>query len=82
MFADLGFGDIVARARAGAPRAELAEAIPPELPAAVGAIGSTSEVGARIESYFEAGADHVGIVPATAEDPAGHRVLSALTAHG
>jgi probable F420-dependent oxidoreductase len=82
MFADLGFGDLVARARAGASRTELADAIPPQLPAAVGAIGSTSEVIARIESYFEAGADHVGIVPATAEDPAGQRVLSAVSARG
>jgi probable F420-dependent oxidoreductase len=80
MFIDLGFGDLVARARAGASRAELSDAIPPRLPAAVGAIGSTSEAIARIESYFEAGADHVGIVPATADDPAGHRVLSALGA--
>jgi probable F420-dependent oxidoreductase len=85
MFADLGFGDLVARARAGASRTELADAIPPQLPAAVGAIGSTSEVIASIESYFEAGADHVGIVPATAEDQAGQRVLSvlgAVSAHG
>jgi probable F420-dependent oxidoreductase len=82
MFAELGFGDLVARARAGACRTELADAIPPQLPAAVGAIGSTSEVIARIESYFEAGADHVGIVPATAEDPAGRRVLSVVSARG
>jgi probable F420-dependent oxidoreductase len=80
MFADLGFGDLVARARAGASRAELADAIPPQLPAAVGAIGSGSEVVARIESYFEAGADHIGIVPATAEDEAGRRVLGVLSA--
>lgn len=85
MFIDLGFGDLVASARAGASRAELAEAIAPELPAAVGAIGSASEVIASIESYFEAGADHVGIVPATAEDAAGRRVLGVLrevSAHG
>lgn len=82
MFAELGFGDLVTRARAGASRAELADAIPPQLPAAVGAIGSASEVIARIESYFDAGADHVGIVPATAEDHAGRRVLSAVSAHG
>jgi probable F420-dependent oxidoreductase len=80
MFADLGFGDLVARARAGASRTELADAIPPQLPAAVGAIGPTSEVISRIESYFDAGADHVGIVPATAEDQAGRRVLSVLSA--
>jgi probable F420-dependent oxidoreductase len=82
MFADLGFGDLVAQARAGASRAELADAIPAGLPAAVGAIGSASEVIARIDSYFEAGADHVGIVPATADDPAGRRVLGAVRAHG
>ena len=82
MFADLGFGDLVERARAGASRAEIADAIPPRLPAAVGAIGSASEIMVRIESYFEAGADHVGIVPATAEDQAGRRVISAVSAHG
>jgi probable F420-dependent oxidoreductase len=82
MFADLGFGDLVAQARAGVSRAELADAIPPRLPASIGAIGSASEVIARIDSYFEAGADHVGIVPATADDPAGRRVLSAVRAHG
>jgi probable F420-dependent oxidoreductase len=82
MFTDLGFGDLVARARAGASRAELSELIPPELPAAVGAIGSASDVNARIESYLEAGADHVGIVPATAEDPAGEQVLRAVSARG
>jgi probable F420-dependent oxidoreductase len=82
MFADLGFGDLVAQARAGASRSDLADAIPAELPAAVGAIGSASEIIARIDSYFEAGADHVGIVPATADDPAGRRVLGAVRAHG
>jgi len=81
MFADLGYGDLVNRARAGASRNELADAIPPQLPAAVGAIGATPEVIARIESYFDAGADHVGIVPATAEDQAGRRVLAAVHEH-
>jgi probable F420-dependent oxidoreductase len=80
MFADLGYRDLVDRARAGASRRELADAIPPQLLAAVGAIGTTPEVVARIESYFDAGADHVGIVPATAEDQAGRRVLSVLSA--
>jgi probable F420-dependent oxidoreductase len=81
MFADLGYGDLVDRARAGASRRELADAIPPQLLAAVGAIGTTPEVVARIESYFDAGADHVGVVPATAEDPAGRGVLTAVREH-
>jgi probable F420-dependent oxidoreductase len=81
MFTELGYGELVTRARAGASRNEIGDAIPPQLPATVGAIGTTPEVIARIESYFAAGAEHVGIVPATAEDQAGHRVLAAVHEH-
>lgn len=78
MFAALGFGALVDRARGGARRAELVGAIPLELLAAVAAVGNAAEIATRIAAYHEAGADHVAVVPSTAEDPAGRRVLEAL----
>lgn len=79
MFSRLGFGELVERARGGEPRGAIAAAIPLELLRAVGAIGTAAQVKAAVESYWAAGADHVGIVPATADDPAGARVLAALS---
>lgn len=78
MFTELGFGALVQRARAGAKRSELAEQIPAELLCQVCAIGSETEINARLASYLAAGATRIGVVPATAEDPAGQRVLGAL----
>ena len=78
LFAKLGFGSLVERARAGERRAELAAAIPRELLASVGAIGSADEVKARIAEYHAAGADQVALVPGTAEDAGGERVLGAV----
>jgi probable F420-dependent oxidoreductase len=78
LFAGLGFEDLVARARGGARRAELVAAIPTELIAQVAAIGSSAEIASRIAAYHEAGADHVGVVPSTAEDSAGRAVLQAI----
>jgi probable F420-dependent oxidoreductase len=79
MFTALGFGSLVVRARGGSTRrAELLAAIPSELLAQVGAIGSAGEVVRRIRAYHEAGADHVGVAPSTAEDPAGRGLLAAL----
>jgi probable F420-dependent oxidoreductase len=78
LFAGLGFADLVDRARGGTPRAALAEAIPYELVAQIGALGDTGEVLARVDAYHAAGADHVAIVPSTAEDPAGGRLLDAV----
>lgn len=82
MFAALGFGALVDRARSGRPRLELAAAIPRELLAAVGAIGDRDEIEARVTAYHDAGADEVAVVPATAEDPAGARVLAAVLSVG
>lgn len=79
LFAGLGFGDLVDRARAGTPRAALAEAVPAELVAQIGALGDTEEIIARVAAYHDAGADHVAIVPSTAEDPAGVRLLEAVS---
>ena len=78
LFAGLGFSELVNRARGGARRAELAAQIPVELIAQVGALGDSSELGRRVAAFDRAGADHIGIVPSTAEDCAGERVLGAL----
>jgi probable F420-dependent oxidoreductase len=79
LFTELGFGGLVDRARTGARRAELLAAIPLELTAQVAAVGSPAEISKRIAAYHEAGADHVGVVPTTAEDPAGRAVLTAVS---
>lgn len=79
MFTALGHGSLVSRARDGEPRASLACSIPLSLLEAVGALGSARSIADRVSSYFEAGASHVGLVPATAEDPAGRRLLTTLS---
>jgi probable F420-dependent oxidoreductase len=79
MFSALGFSELVDRARSGARRSELAQSIPHELLEHVCAVGAQEEVAERISAYHDAGADVVGIVPCTAEDPRGRRVLTALT---
>ncbi|AEM84360.1 LLM class F420-dependent oxidoreductase [Streptomyces violaceusniger] len=81
MFTELGFGSLVRQARSTAGRHTLVPEIPPELPAAVGAIGSGPEVLRRIESYFNAGADHIGLVPTTADDPDGAKTLGFIREH-
>lgn len=78
VFAEAGFADLVALARSGAaPRDVLAE-VPSALLAEVGLVGSVAAVEARLGEYEQAGADEVGVVPATAGDPAGERTLAAL----
>lgn len=79
MFSDLGFNDLVVMARAGATRRELAAAIPVQLLAEVGALGSAEQIRTRVRAYRKAGADCVAIVPSTAEDPGGRATLSALS---
>ena len=75
MFSELGFPDLVERARGGARRSELAAAIPIELAEQLGAFGSHEQIAARLEAYLQAGADTVAVVPVTADDPAGRAVL-------
>lgn len=77
-FRSIGYADLVERAQSGASRAELAQAIPDDLLDAIGMLGSPSRIAGRIADYHRAGADHVGLVPATAQDPGGHHLLSAL----
>ena len=78
MFSRLGFSDLVERARGGSRRAELAERVPAELLGHVCAVGSPAEVAARVSAYHQAGAQVVGVVPSTAEDPGGRRALHAV----
>jgi probable F420-dependent oxidoreductase len=78
MFSELGFVDLVECARAGARRAELATAVPVELLDQVCALGSPDRIAARLQSYHDAGADSVAIVPATAEDACGAATLNAV----
>jgi len=79
MFTALGFGALVEQARMGRPRNELAEDVPRELLAAVGAIGSVAEIEARLGAYHDAGADDAALVPATAEDPEARRISATLS---
>ena len=75
MFCELGFADLVERARGGARRAELAAAIPLELAGQLAALGTTDQVADRIRAYLDAGADTVAVIPVTAEDPGGRIAL-------
>ncbi|AQA17649.1 LLM class F420-dependent oxidoreductase [Halioglobus japonicus] len=78
MMAAAGFEELVAFARTRPHPRELLAAMPDALIAAVGLLGSESEVAAQLEDYKAAGADEVCIVPATAGDDLGKRTLSAL----
>ncbi len=78
MFAEAGFADVVALARSGAHPRDIAAAIPRALFEAVGAVGDLATVRARLDEYAAAGADEIGIVPVTAEDAGGARLLDAL----
>lgn len=82
MFTRLGFGALVEQGRAGRPRHELATAVPRELLAAVGALGSVAEIETRLRAYHDAGADHLALVPSTAEDPGGCAAIRALSRAG
>jgi probable F420-dependent oxidoreductase len=78
LFAAIGFAALVDAARDGVRRTELASRIPPELLGRIGALGTAGEIATRVAAYHEAGADHVAVVPSTAEDQAGTRVLEAV----
>jgi alkanesulfonate monooxygenase SsuD/methylene tetrahydromethanopterin reductase-like flavin-dependent oxidoreductase (luciferase family) len=79
MFRAEGFGTVVDFAATRPHPRELLAAIPPEMVAAVGFIGSVKEIRTRMDEYREAGVDDLVIVPsATDENPAGERTLRAL----
>jgi probable F420-dependent oxidoreductase len=75
MFCELGFSELVERARTGARRADLAAAIPLELAEQLAALGTPEQVADRLRAYLRAGADTVAVIPVTAEDSAGLNAL-------
>jgi len=79
LFSELGFDELVRRARDGARRSELADSVRFELLERVCAVGSPDEIAVRISAYHEAGADVVGVAPSTADDPGGRSVLTTLS---
>jgi probable F420-dependent oxidoreductase len=76
MLCELGFAELVERARAGARRADLAAATPLELAQQLAALGTPDQVVDRIRTYLQAGADTVAVIPVTAEDPGGRTAFS------
>jgi probable F420-dependent oxidoreductase len=78
MFSELGYDDLVRRARAGAGRLELADQVPKDLLGQIGLAGSAERIATGLRAYQEAGADCVAVVPSTAEDPGGRAVLGAV----
>jgi probable F420-dependent oxidoreductase len=75
MFCELGFADLVERARSGTRRAELAAAMPLELAEQLAAVGTPEQIATRLRAYLDAGADTVAVIPVTAEDPGGRAAL-------
>ncbi len=78
MFRAAGFGALVARARAGEAQPALARDVPRALLEAVAMLGDEAALRARLGDYAAAGADEIALVPVTAGDAAGKRVLAAL----
>ena len=53
-------------------------AMPEELMSAIGLVGSQSEIEQKLQTYREAGAQEICLVPATAGDPNGLKTLQAM----
>ena len=75
MFNAAGFSEVVALARSGASPGEILAAIPDAMIAAIGAVGDLATVRSRIAAFHEAGVETVALVPVTAGDPGGKRLL-------
>lgn len=75
MMMEAGFGELVEYARNEPHPRHLLAAMPDELIGAIGLVGTSAELKARIEAYREAGADEICLVPATAGDDAGAKTL-------
>jgi alkanesulfonate monooxygenase SsuD/methylene tetrahydromethanopterin reductase-like flavin-dependent oxidoreductase (luciferase family) len=78
MFAAAGYGDLVARARAGGHPRELLDAIPDGFERAVGLVGSRSEIETLLADYRKAGLDSVCVVPVTASGDLGGKALAVV----
>jgi probable F420-dependent oxidoreductase len=81
MFTEAGFGDAMARAKAGADLSQLVEALPDGAAGMVGLVGAKSDIADRLQAYGEAGLDEVAVVPVVAGDPARARTMRELRSH-
>ncbi|MGJ6963392.1 LLM class F420-dependent oxidoreductase [Streptosporangium sp. G11] len=79
MFAEAGFGDVVAFARTRPHPRELLAAIPDGLLEAVALLGDVDAARERLRAYADAGVDEVALVPVSTDaDPGGVATLKAL----
>jgi len=78
MISEAGFAELVEFARTRPHPRELLAAMPDKLLAAIGLVGTEAAVNERMEEYRAAGADEICLVPATASDPGGVRVLETM----
>jgi probable F420-dependent oxidoreductase len=78
MFAEAGHGGLVALARSGAHPKDVLAAVTPAVIESIALCGTVGALEVGLEAYAAAGIDEVAIVPVTAEDPGGRRLLAAL----
>ncbi|MEU8384706.1 LLM class F420-dependent oxidoreductase [Streptosporangium sp. NPDC048865] len=79
MFAEAGFGDVVAFARTRPHPRELLAAVPDDLLESVALLGDVDAARERLRAYADAGVDEVALVPVgTDADPGGVATLKAL----
>ena len=78
MISEAGFADLVEFARTRPHPRDLLAAMPQELVAAIGLVGTEAAITNRLEEYRAAGADEICLVPATAGDAGGLRTLEAM----
>jgi alkanesulfonate monooxygenase SsuD/methylene tetrahydromethanopterin reductase-like flavin-dependent oxidoreductase (luciferase family) len=79
MIAEAGFAELVDFARSRPHPRDLLAAMPEELVAAIGLVGTEVAIAKRLGEYRAAGADEICLVPATAGDPAGVRTLEIMS---
>jgi probable F420-dependent oxidoreductase len=78
MISEAGFAALVEFARTRPHPRDLLAAMPQELVAAIGLVGTEAAITNRLEEYRAAGADEICLVPATAGDSGGLRTLTAM----
>jgi len=78
MISEAGFASLVEFARTRPHPRDLLAAMPQELVAAIGLVGTEAAIRRRLEEYRAAGADEICLVPATAGDAGGLRTLEAM----
>jgi probable F420-dependent oxidoreductase len=78
MFVDAGFTRAVELAANGADADQQVEALGPAAAPMLGLVGDAAGIRRRLDAYADAGLDEVALFPATVDDPAGERTLTAL----